>query len=201
MAARVLQGVFSIVLAAGCRAAEPAPPSGDVAGPSVGVNVRATDRPNVFRSGFVLASVSSVLVDGEALTAAEWSFDTESGLLTLEEPATEDEVTAIGVRAVPWTWTTNGPIEPGTVRMLLSDGPAVAGVDFEVDEDQGVIRMLRAELCTPEQRYFVIFDYLHETPRDGVTSGVYRVTSGSFGNHDDQAAIRRFLGLPPEEES
>jgi len=185
---------------AGCKAPADAPtsqtPSAQPAPPTSAANALPTPEAGRFLVGPLYDGVVEVALlgadgDERALAASEWSYDPASGLLDVDVPVAEGQtVVAHGRRSVPWGWRSLRPWRPDSVRVLIGETPGVRGVDFEVERDGHLIRMLRAEACTPEQKYFVTGTL---APEAGEPSG--SAVAVSFGNQDSQA-IRRFLGLP-----
>lgn len=124
------------------------------------------------------------------LTRDQWSFDEDTHLLHVKTDVDNEKqsVRIYGIQTVPWAWKLYEPLQSNSVRVLIGDRTGVRGEDFEVDEAQGLIRFLKPEDCVDSTKYYIIFAYK--------STNVPGIRGGSMGNHDDQAAIRRFLGLP-----
>jgi len=129
------------------------------------------------------------------LTNDQWSFDKTTNLLHVKTDVDNEKQLVIiyGKQAIPWTWKLKGPLQTNSVRILIGDLTAVRGEDFEVNEEEGLIRFLKPDLCTDSTKYFI-------TCGLKPVSGQPGTRSMSMGNLDDQAAIRRFLGLPEQED-
>jgi beta-lactamase regulating signal transducer with metallopeptidase domain len=76
-----------------------------------------------------------------------------------------------GVRAMPWAWRTDGCLAPGKTTIHWGDRAGVRGVDFEVDEKAGLIRLLREELCDKKLDYRIDYRYVRDPARPNAGRG------------------------------
>lgn len=173
------------------------------------VNIEPTGVPGEYYVADFMDSIEKVKVkyfkgqepiDGQdlshELTDDQWSFDEDTRLLHVKTDVDNKKQLVIiyGKQTVPWTWKRKEPIQPNSVKILIGDRTAIRGEDFEVDEDQGLIRFLKPELCVDSTKYFISFMYKQPSSRPGISSE-------SMGNHDDLAAIMKFMGMSePENE-
>ncbi|MFH2000225.1 MAG: hypothetical protein ABIK28_11125 [Planctomycetota bacterium] len=164
-------------------------------------NASPMEGPGIYHVCTVYESLMEVKVSNRSdkqkrtVPSDQWTFDKTAGRLEIETPIDDDQemVIVYGKLEVPWAWQMTESLEPGSVKVLLDDRPGVRGVDFETDEEKGVIRFLKKELCHDGLEYYISFNY----PRDRSQPQIGR--GGAIGNHSDRKAVRRFLGLPEEE--
>ena len=140
------------------------------------------------------------LAPSRTVPREQWAYDEDTGTLTIgAEVDNETEVVRVaGRRRVPWTWRAHADMDVDKVRMLIGDRTAVRGVDFEVDEGQGRIRMIKAEDCTDATHYYLFYQ-LKAGRQPERAGGAFVWRAFADGNHPDKAAVRRFLGLPEGE--
>ncbi|MFH1738960.1 MAG: M56 family metallopeptidase [bacterium] len=112
-----------------------------------------------------------------------------------------EQLVLIGKWSMPWTFRTLNSIESGSVRMLLGNHICQEGVDFEVEEDAGVIRVLKPELCGSANPIEVNYRIKGEAiiPQNAHT--LFRGDRGMYGEPiaytGDENVLHQFMGLPP----
>ncbi len=122
------------------------------------------DPPGEFRVLQDFERVDAVIlvsdINGEMkrslLDSNDWEYDRKKCTVKISCPVSSDQnVIVHGSFAYPWRWNTRKALAKNSVRLVLKDKYAVAGKDFEVDENKGIIRVKNQELCAGS--YFLKF--------------------------------------------
>ena len=174
-----------------------------IAGPRTfeGFSATPTAEPGVYDVPFAVEQVTRVEVvalasegqEGREVERSAWSFDAATGRLRLDAPvdAAREAVVVLGTRARPPRVRLPERTKLDAVRVVVGDRLGVEGRDYELDRATRVLRLLGPD--TPEKplRYYVQATMEPDPERPELSIGV------ALGNHDNNATVRRLLGIPP----
>jgi hypothetical protein len=207
----------SLVLAsfalAGCKTTEPSktPPEPaqpvttvTMAGPRPvgGFSASPTEEPGIYDVPFAVDQITKVKVvtlasegkEGRELERSSWSFDPATGRLRVDQPIDDEHerVVVLGTRASPPRIRLPEGTKLDTVRVVVGDRLGIEGRDYAIDGGTRVLTMLGPDTTENPLRYYVQATLEPDPAHPGMSPGV------SFGNHGDQATIRRVLGITPQ---
>ncbi len=135
--------------------------------------------------------------DSRVLKPEDWTFNEKTNQLTVTAPVDDDNEMLIvyGTLRIPWAWRTSKPLETNSVKVILGDRLGERGVDFEVEEAEGLIYFLKEEFCDRSLNHYIAYGYKPEpTQPSNVSIG------GAIGNHRDRKTVRRLMGIPEDPE-
>ncbi len=85
------------------------------------------------------------------------------------------------------SWALQDGYVPSSVQVILDERLAAAGCDYEVDAETGMLRLL--EDFDTSRNYYITYAMVADPAHPELTTGI------AFGNHRDQALVRRLLGI------
>ena len=131
---------------------------------------------------------------------SEWVFNKESHILNIKIPIEQrsQRVLVFAKQSVPWEFKAMRSLKHDSVKILIGDRICEKDIDFSVDESDGIIKILKPELCITNPPCLILYDAEGENyPPRGHVQGT-RDSDGYVIKPDswDPKVHNRFLSLP-----
>lgn len=103
-------------------------------------------------------------ISRELKNDVEWTFDRDSQRLTVTDAQTPDnrDIVVIARRVFPWQWKIPGAIQKDSVKVAFGEETGKRGIDYDVDEERGIITLLRQSCCCAKGEF--VIDYYYNNP-------------------------------------